>query len=93
MRFYNGRFAAIARQRRTRHALGRSNSQRTFLFQSFSISPKDLPRIMAAAAQWMLLELREGWRSWFGGNSGGKNLLTAAGDASAVRIATKAESV
>jgi hypothetical protein len=35
------------------------------LFQSFSISPKDLPRILFAAAQWALLELREGWRSWF----------------------------
>jgi flavin-dependent dehydrogenase len=66
MRFYNGRFAAIARARRQRGALGRMNSARQYLFQSFSISPKDLPRVLAAAAQWLALELREGWRSWFG---------------------------
>jgi hypothetical protein len=65
MRFYNSRFAAIARKRRERRVWGQSNSQRQFLFQSFSISPKDLPRILGAAAQWLMLELREGWRSWF----------------------------
>jgi flavin-dependent dehydrogenase len=67
MRFYNGRLAAIASERRRRGALGRSNSACHYLFQSFSISPKDLPRVLGAAAQWLLLELREGWRSWLGG--------------------------
>jgi hypothetical protein len=67
MRFYNRRFAQIARSRRRRRTWGRANSERQFLFQSFSISPKDLPRVAAAAGQWLLLELREGWRSWFGG--------------------------
>ena len=65
MRFYNSRFAAMARKRRERRVWGQSNSQRQFLFQSFSISPKDLPRIIGAATQWLLLEVREGWRSWF----------------------------
>ncbi len=65
MKLYNARFAAIARKRRERRAWGRENSRRQYLFQSFSISPKDLPRILFAAAQWALLELREGWRSWF----------------------------
>jgi len=67
MRFYNGRFAAIARARRQRRTLGQTNSTQQYLFQSFSISPKDLPRVAAAALQWLMLELREGWRSWFGG--------------------------
>ncbi len=67
MRFYNRRFAQIARARRRRQVWGRGNSSRQFLFQSFSISPKDLPRVVGAACQWLLLELREGWRSWFGG--------------------------
>jgi hypothetical protein len=66
MRFYNRRFAAIARVRRERRKWGEANSAEQYLFQSFSISPKDLPRVAAAAAQWLLLELREGWRSWFG---------------------------
>jgi hypothetical protein len=69
MRFYNSRFAAIARTRRKRRVWGRSNSARQYLFQSFSISPKDLPRIVVAAGQWLLLELREGWRSWFDGGA------------------------
>jgi flavin-dependent dehydrogenase len=67
MRFYNSRFAAIARLRRQRRTWGRANSARQYLFQSFSISPKDLPRVLAAAGLWLLLELREGWRSWFRG--------------------------
>jgi flavin-dependent dehydrogenase len=66
MRAYNARFAAIARARRQRRTLGRANSAEQYLFQSFSISPMDLPRVGVAVAQWWLLELREGWRSWFG---------------------------
>jgi len=69
MRAYNRRFARIARARRARRALGRENSGRQFLFQSFSINPRDLPRIGFAALGWMWIELKEGWRSWFG--SGG----------------------
>ena len=66
MRTYSRRFAAIARARRARGALGRENSGRQHLFQSFSISPKDLPRIAGAAVSWLLIELKEGWRSWSG---------------------------
>jgi hypothetical protein len=72
MRTYNRRFARIARARRARRALGRENSRRQFLFQSFSISPQDLPRIGVAALGWMWMELREGWRSWFGSGAGGE---------------------
>jgi flavin-dependent dehydrogenase len=66
MRFYNRRFAAMGRVRRERGMLGKRNSAHQYLFQSFSISPKDLPRVLAAAAGWLKLELTEGWRSWFG---------------------------
>jgi flavin-dependent dehydrogenase len=72
MRAYNRRFAKIARARRARRALGRENSKRQFLFQSFSISPRDLPRVGIAALGWMFVELREGWRSWFGSGPGGE---------------------
>jgi len=65
MRFYNSRFAAMGRVRRERGVLGKSNSAHQYLFQSFSISPKDLPRVLAAAVGWLQLELTEGWRSWF----------------------------
>lgn len=65
MRLYNRRLAAIAAERRRRGRLGHANSARRYLFQSFSISPKDLPRILGAALQWLMLELREGWRTWF----------------------------
>ncbi len=66
MSLYNRRFAAIARARRERGVWGRSNTARQYLFQSFSISPKDLPRVIAAALCWLRLELTEGWRTWFG---------------------------
>ncbi len=65
MRAYNRRFAAIARNRRLRRVSGLANSSRRFLFQSFSLSPKDLPRVGRAFIKWMALEVREGWRSWF----------------------------
>lgn len=66
MRAYNRRFAAIARERRRRREWGMANSSEAYLFQSFSISPRDLPRVLSAMAGWIWLELKEGWRSWFG---------------------------
>jgi hypothetical protein len=59
------------------------------LFQSFSISPKDLPRILVAAAQWMALELSEGWRSWFGGKPT-QNAGNTTAEESPVRMTAKA---
>jgi len=93
MRFYNARFAAMARKRRERRTLGLANSGRKYLFQSFSISPKDLPRILAAVAQWWLLELREGWRSWFGAMAPPKIVEAGAGAGSPVRVPAKAGSI
>jgi flavin-dependent dehydrogenase len=66
MQLYNRRLAAMARERRRRGTWGRCNTGRQFLFQSFSISPRDSTRILGAAARWLRLELTEGWRTWFG---------------------------
>lgn len=93
MRFYNSRFAAMARKRRERRVWGRGNSRQQYLFQSFSISPKDLPRILAAAAHWLLLELREGWRSWFGGSQTVKMAEPAAKAETPAPVEVKAGSV
>ena len=93
MRFYNARLAAMARKRRERRVWGRGNSRKQYLFQSFSISPKDLPRIIGAAAQWCWLELREGWRSWFGGRQTAKTSEAVASAASPAPATAKAGSV
>jgi hypothetical protein len=93
MRFYNGRLAAMARQRRERRVWGRGNSRKQYLFQSFSISPKDLPRIIVAAAEWCLLELTEGWRSWFGGRATTKGGEPVAALSLPIRAEAKSESV
>lgn len=66
MRTYSRRIAAIARERRRRGTWGRRNTDHQFLFQSFSISPRDSTRIAGAVARWLRLEITEGWRSWFG---------------------------
>ncbi len=65
MSFYNRRFAAIGRERRRRGMLGRANSGHRFLFQSFSLDPRDAKRILGASLEWLALECKEGWRSWF----------------------------
>jgi flavin-dependent dehydrogenase len=90
MRFYNARFAAIARERRARRAWGRRNARQKYLFQSYSISPADLPRILAAAVQWGMIELREGWRSWFGGKPRRDGAERPAGNNSPATMEAKA---
>ena len=66
MRLYNRRIAAMARERRRRGTWGRRNTKRVFLFQSFSISPRDATRILGSLGGWLRLEITEGWRTWFG---------------------------
>ncbi len=65
MRAYNRRFAQMARTRRRRKQLGRSNDCRRFMFGGFTFSQKSAVPIVKAIASWGLLELTEGWRSWF----------------------------
>ncbi|HTD88144.1 MAG TPA: tryptophan 7-halogenase [Candidatus Binatia bacterium] len=64
MRTYNRRFAQIACNRRARGALGQANDCRRFMFGGYTFAKGNVGIILKALAGWMLLELREGWRSW-----------------------------
>ena len=65
IRFYNRRFARIARARRLRDDLGRHNNCKRFLFQGYTFAPTSAFPLVKATAAWAWLELKEGWRSWF----------------------------
>ena len=65
MRIYNRRFAQIARQRRRRNALGKTNCGKRFLVPGFTLSRSDATRLIGAFAKWFWIELTEGWRSWW----------------------------
>src|SRR6185369_1055647 len=65
MRTYNRRFARIAQSRRTRQVLGRTNDCRRFMFGGYTFAPSSGRPVLRALLSWGLLELREGWRSWF----------------------------
>jgi flavin-dependent dehydrogenase len=64
MALYNRRLAAIARSRMARGTWGRRNSGRYFGFISYELNGRLLPRVVGQLLMWMLLELREGWRTW-----------------------------
>ncbi len=66
MRCYNRRLAAIARSRRERGKLGRTNARRRFFFGGFTLAPSSSWQVLKALGGWIGLELTEGWRSWFG---------------------------
>jgi len=65
IRFYNRRFAQIARARRLTDQWGRSNDCRRFMFQGYTFARSSIWPIAKAILSWGGLELREGWRSWF----------------------------
>lgn len=65
MAFYNRRLAAIARSRMKRGTWGRRNSGRYFGFISYELNRRLLPRVIGQLFMWMVLEAREGWRTWF----------------------------
>jgi flavin-dependent dehydrogenase len=65
MRTYNRRLASIARARRARGVWGRHNAHRRFMAPGFSFAGSDSLLILKAMARWGMLELREGWRTWF----------------------------
>jgi flavin-dependent dehydrogenase len=67
MALYNRRLAAIARSRMARGTWGRRNSGRYFGFISYELNNRLLPRVAGQLLMWMLLEAREGWRTWFAG--------------------------
>jgi len=64
MRFYNRRFARIARYRRETGALGRTNRGRRCLIPGFTLKSGDIGQLIKGFARWGWIELTEGWRSW-----------------------------
>jgi flavin-dependent dehydrogenase len=75
MRFYNRRFAAMARRRRLRNRAGRRNHSRQCLVSGFSFSPLTAWPMVKAITGWACLELTEGWRTWFREGSTGRTLI------------------
>jgi hypothetical protein len=65
MRTYNRRLARIAQSRRARGVLGKTNHCRRFLFGGYTFAPSSGRPILRALLRWGILELKEGWRSWF----------------------------
>ncbi len=65
MKFYNRRFTAMARSRRARGVLGRRNSGQRYLFDSFTFSIASARLVGVSICRWLMLELTEGWRTWF----------------------------
>jgi flavin-dependent dehydrogenase len=65
MRFYNRRFARIARARRRRGTWGTRNHAHRFLFGGFTFARSSITPVLKALAGWAFLEIREGWRTWF----------------------------
>jgi len=65
MRFYNRRFAQMARSRRARNALGQKNDRRAFMFGGYTFAAGSVFPIAKAIINWAWLEITEGWRTWF----------------------------
>jgi flavin-dependent dehydrogenase len=66
MRTYARRLAAMGESRRQRGVWGRHNRGRRFLFGGYTFAGKSSFPILQALAGWALLEVSEGWRTWFG---------------------------
>jgi hypothetical protein len=65
MSCYNRRFAAIAKRRRKHGLLGRTNKEMRCLLSGFTLERKDMFRLFGMLFDWMKLELREGFYTWF----------------------------
>ena len=65
MRTYNRRFAAMARSRKARGCARQTNDNRRFMFKGYTFAPSSSWPIVKAIASWAMLELKEGWRTWF----------------------------
>jgi len=62
---YNRRFSEIARGRMVRGTWGRRNHGQYFPFVSYQIDKRLFWRVVWALGLWMILEFKEGWRTWF----------------------------
>ena len=65
IRTYNRRFARMAAARRARGVWGRRNHHERFLFGGYTFHPRSALPVLKALGAWALLELGEGWRTWF----------------------------
>jgi hypothetical protein len=65
MSCYNRRFASIAKRRRKHGLLGRSNKEMRCLLPGFTLERKDMFRLFGMLFDWLKLELREGFYTWF----------------------------
>ena len=65
IRTYNRRLVQIARSRRKRGVFGNQNARRRYLLNGFLPDDSTAVPVLKGIVEWMLLELREGWRSWF----------------------------
>jgi flavin-dependent dehydrogenase len=83
MRFYNRRFAQMARARHRRNAWGRRNARQRFLIPGYTFSGTSAWPVVKALAGWAWLEMTEGWRSWI--SSAAK---TRSPEGAAVRVQT-----
>ena len=77
MRTYNRRFAAMARARRARGTFGRMNDAQRFMFGGFTFERDgaNAKHILKALVRWGVLEITEGWHSWFADERAPRPLL------------------
>jgi flavin-dependent dehydrogenase len=80
MRTYARRLAAIGRSRRERGTWGRRNHARRFMFGGYTFEGKSSVPVLKALVSWGLLELREGWRTWFAHRPVAEEKTTAAAE-------------
>lgn len=65
MSTYNRRFAQIARRRRRLGLMGQRNKGNVTLLPGFLLERKDMLKLFGMLREWAVLELKEGWKSWF----------------------------
>jgi flavin-dependent dehydrogenase len=70
IRFYNRRFAQMARARKRRDLWGPRNTGVRFMFQGYTFDHTLFSHIFKGLRGWAWLELTEGWRSWFSERKG-----------------------
>ena len=79
MAFYNRRLVSIAESRHRRGVFGRNNDRRYFGFISYEFNRRLPVRLAGLFCLWIVLELREGWRSWFSSTPAPEPLLAPLG--------------
>lgn len=71
MSTYNRRFAAIARRRRKEGRLGKTNRLNRCLIPGYTFNRSNMWKLFPLLTEWAVLELTEGWRSWFDATEAG----------------------